>query len=78
LEGIALGGKTGQPGPQPLQTGAKQIGAEGQIEAQMHRAPVLANDTVTGIAWSQAPVLGLNLAVDLARVIVVAMVRRQG
>jgi hypothetical protein len=46
LEGITLGGKTGQPGPQPLQTGAKKIGAEGQIEAQLYRTPVLAEATI--------------------------------
>jgi hypothetical protein len=76
--GIALGGKTGQPRTQPLQTRAKKIGAEGQVEAQVHRAPRPAKGTVPGIAWSPALVLAFSLAIDLARVIAVGVVRRQG
>jgi hypothetical protein len=78
MAGIALGGKTGQPGTQPLETRAKKIGAEGQVEAQVHRAPGAAKGTVPGIAWSPALVLAFSLAIDLARVIAVVVVRRQG
>ena len=78
LVGIALGGKACQPGPQPLQTCAKQVGAEGQIEAQLHRAPGPAQGTVPGLAISPAPGLAFSLAVDRLGPIAVVVVRRQG
>jgi hypothetical protein len=63
-----LDGKAGQPGAQPLQTLAKKIGAEGEIEAQVNGAALLAQGPVLELTNPLARAFAFVLSLSLIQV----------